>query len=81
MNRLSLSKHVNLSTLTAILEIIRIGQIFKRTHYPNLNQPGGSMQTIGKPVAAPQLTSKHIVGSVSVHLLLLAAIPAFGCRL
>jgi protein TonB len=32
------------------------------------------MQTIGKPVAAPQRTSKHIVGSVSVHLLLLAAI-------
>src|SRR5882757_2952082 len=32
------------------------------------------MQTIGKPVAAPRRTSKPIIGSATVHLLVLAAI-------
>ena len=32
------------------------------------------MDTIGKPVAAPHRTSKHIIGSVTVHLLVLTAL-------
>ena len=32
------------------------------------------MDTIGKPVAAPHRASKHIIGSVAVHLLVLAAL-------
>jgi periplasmic protein TonB len=32
------------------------------------------MDTIGKPVAAPNKASKHIIGSVAVHLLVLTAL-------
>lgn len=32
------------------------------------------MDTIGKPVAAPHRTAKHIIGSVTVHLLVLTAL-------
>lgn len=32
------------------------------------------METIGKPVAAPHRTSKHITGSVAAHLFVLAAL-------
>jgi protein TonB len=32
------------------------------------------MDTIGKPVAAPNKASKHIIGSVAVHLLILTAL-------